>query len=178
MSDKPQILERRFFSKGTTIFEQGEESDGAYLVQTGQIRVYITNEIGKTVELGLLGVGQIVGEMALLGHSPRTASVEAATDCTLIYITRMTLDEKVKKTDPTVRAIMQMLMRRLDASNHSRLEHAGSVAEMISVVELLYRNMKAGLPPTKKATLDHTVLPKLDDFLNTVRDFQIRYDLK
>ena len=46
----------------------------------------------------------------------RNATVEAGDDCTLIVITRDTLNVKLKKSDPTIRAIAGMLMVVIDSS--------------------------------------------------------------
>jgi CRP-like cAMP-binding protein len=66
---------------GTTIIDQGQAGREAFVVMSGSL---IVKRNGKKV--GTLGVGAMVGELALLDHGPRTASVITETDCNLFVI--------------------------------------------------------------------------------------------
>ncbi|MBX2868094.1 MAG: Crp/Fnr family transcriptional regulator [Acidiferrobacterales bacterium] len=65
------------YTKGTLIFSEGDESDGMFLIQEGQVKVFMSDESGKEMLIALLGAGEIVGEVASLDGQPRTASVAA-----------------------------------------------------------------------------------------------------
>ncbi|MFP4098442.1 MAG: cyclic nucleotide-binding domain-containing protein [Alphaproteobacteria bacterium] len=115
------ILERRFIPKGSIIIKEGDEGYAAYLVQSGQVEVYSKSENGKEVVLATLKTGDICGEMALLGEGVRTASVRALSDCNLVVITRAAFEEKVRNCDPTIQAVIRMMIRRLVVANKQRL---------------------------------------------------------
>jgi CRP-like cAMP-binding protein len=66
---------------GTTIIDQGQAGREAFVVMSGSLLV---KRNGKKVNT--LGVGAMVGELALLDHGPRTASVITETDCNLFVI--------------------------------------------------------------------------------------------
>jgi CRP-like cAMP-binding protein len=66
---------------GTTIIDQGQAGREAFVVMKGSLLV---KRNGKKVNT--LGVGAMVGELALLDHGPRTASVITETDCNLFVI--------------------------------------------------------------------------------------------
>ena len=53
--------------------------------------------------------GGIFGEMALIDQSPRMAMARAIAPLTLIVVTQMMLEEKLKKTDPFVRGLLGIL---------------------------------------------------------------------
>lgn len=110
------ILERRFVPKGSVIIKEGEEAYSAYLIQSGKVGVY-TEKDGKQVQLAELGMGEICGEMALIGEDARAANVRTLEDCNLIVITRSAFEEKLRNSDPTIRAVMHMLIKRLKISN-------------------------------------------------------------
>lgn len=58
------------------IFREGEAGDTMYVVQDG--RVDIRKEVGAGPrQLAVLGQGEFFGEMALVDHSPRSASAVA-----------------------------------------------------------------------------------------------------
>ena len=169
------ILERRFVPEGSVIMKQGEQGSSAFLIQSGSVKVYTQAQDGRRVDLAEMGVGQIFGEMALVFDEPRTATVEALEDCNLIVITRQTLEDKLRKSDPTVRAIVPMLMKRIMVANNALLKKAGSTDELVETVNAVYQNIHATLPPAQKKSLENTVLPKLEDFLKAMIEFSARY---
>ena len=66
---------------GTVLVDQGQTGHEAFVVVDGQVTV---KRNGR--KIATLGEGAIVGELALLDHGPRTASVVCATDCTLFVL--------------------------------------------------------------------------------------------
>ncbi len=170
------ILERRAAHKGEVIISQGEMGVSAFLIQSGDVVVYTEGD-GKRVELARMGAGQIIGEMALVVDAPRSASVQALTDCSLIVITREVLNDKLQKSDPTVRALMQMLMKRIAQSNKALLRKGGDLNDMTGMVTSIYQELHSSLPPQQKKSLEVALLPPMEAFLSAIRDFRSRYDL-
>lgn len=168
------ILERRFVPTGSIIMREGERGSTAFLIQSGHVRVFIEKE-GKKIELAKLGLGQIFGEMALIFDEPRTATVEALEDCNLIILTRQTLQQKLDKSDPTVRAIVPMLMTRIVQANNAMLNRQASVEGLVQTVTTIYENLYSSVGTPQKKTLQNVVLPKMDEFLNAVRAFEAKY---
>ena len=113
---KKVILERRFVPKGTVIIEEGEEGYCAYLIQSGAVQVYKKND-GQIQELARLEAGEICGEMAIIDDetTKRSANVRTTSDCNLIIITRAAFKEKLENSDPTVKAVVEMLAERLNS---------------------------------------------------------------
>ena len=69
---------RRLYQKDETVFAEGDPGGSLFVIETGRVQVFKTSEGGHQVLLGQLGPGDIVGEMAMLDGSPRSASVVAA----------------------------------------------------------------------------------------------------
>lgn len=170
------ILERRAVPRGDTIIYQGEMGVSAFLVQSGEVVVF-TEADGKKIELARMGPGQIVGEMALVVDSPRTATVQAVTDCNLIVITREVLQEKLQKSDPTIRALVPMLMKRIAQSNKALLRQGGHLDDMEGLIRSLYQELHASLPAAQKKSLEMAVEGPMHDFLKAIGDFRSRYDM-
>lgn len=78
---------RKHYQKRTVIIERGDESSTLYVLESGRAKVYIADDAGKEVVLRELGPGDHFGELALLGGSPRTASVMSLTDCEVLVLT-------------------------------------------------------------------------------------------
>lgn len=66
------------FAEGEAIFQQGERGDDVLLVRDGEIDVVREDPSGSR-HLARLGPGSLVGEIAVLTGSPRTATARAAT---------------------------------------------------------------------------------------------------
>jgi CRP/FNR family transcriptional regulator, cyclic AMP receptor protein len=69
------------YPAGTTIFEEGHEGHTMYAIKRGQVAVMVG---GRTVDT--LGDEEIFGEMALLEHAARTASVVTIEETELVEI--------------------------------------------------------------------------------------------
>lgn len=172
-----QILERRYAPKGTIVIREGEPGNSAFLVQSGSVRVFVNHD-GRHIELALLGPGQIFGEMALVFDEKRSATVEAVEDTNLIVITRQTLEEKLRKSDPTVRAIVPMLMKRIVQTNNALLSRHADVKTLLDVVRNIYDIIHGSLPRVQQESFQKAVLPKLNQFLEAVKSFEDKYTEK
>jgi len=62
------------FPKNAVIVSEGDETDSLYIVISGRVKVFVSDEDGKEVVLGMQGPGDYFGEMVLDG-GPRSASV-------------------------------------------------------------------------------------------------------
>jgi CRP-like cAMP-binding protein len=51
--------------------------------------------------------------MALIDNTPRMATAIAVRETTLILITQATFQEKLKKTDPFIRALLNIFVRNI-----------------------------------------------------------------
>lgn len=171
--DSP-ILERRSVSKDQILIKEGDFGHQAYLIQSGEIKVYLTKE-GEEVEVARLGPGEIVGEMALVFDGPRTASVKATMDCNLIVISRTMFEDKLKDSDPTIRAIVLMLSRRIMDSNNTLLKNRGDVQDLKDAARGVYENIAVKVPANQLYTLQNTVLPKLQELFEALDSFTDRY---
>ncbi len=71
------VTQTRKIEKGVSLFNQGDQSDGLYVLLSGKLQVYIfSGHIGGTNKvLATLNPGQYVGEFGLIDGEPRSASV-------------------------------------------------------------------------------------------------------
>ena len=75
--------------------------------------------------LALLGPGQVIGEMAVIDHGPRTASAVAKKPTRLRIITREHLESKVDQADPLVRVLLRLILQRYRATIAGKRGHGG-----------------------------------------------------
>lgn len=106
------ILDRKAYAEGDIIFKEGEEGRCAYLVQTGKVQI-VKSAVGGDLTLGNIGPGAIFGEMALMDGKPRMAMARAAEPTVLVIVSRAAFEEKLKKTDPFIRALLMIFVRNI-----------------------------------------------------------------
>src|SRR5665213_2005110 len=87
-ADLTDLMRAKPFAAHQPIFWLGEQGDDFYVVQAGKVNVSCPDESGKDVLLATLGPGHFFGEISLLDGGPRTASVRALTDVTLLSLGR------------------------------------------------------------------------------------------
>ncbi len=99
------------FEAGALIFAEGDAPTGAYLIESGQIEIS-TLQFGELRILGELGPGMLLGEMAVIDESPRTATARALTACRLTRIDAGQFAERLATADPVVRALLMSQLSR------------------------------------------------------------------
>lgn len=170
MSKDRVILERRFVPKGSVIIKQGDDGYSAFLVQSGRLRVYQKHN-DREIEIAELGVGEICGEMALLGDTVRSASVKALEDCNLIVITKASFEDKLKSSDTTIQAVVRMLIDRVLYANKERfMKQTNSDVLRQSVLDT-YENMRGEMNEADARKFDKKVKPRLDDLMLALEQF-------
>lgn len=115
------------FSKGSVIFNKGDEGDVAYIIDKGAVEIYIEEDSSFT-PICILGPGEIFGEMAVIDTLPRSASARAAEDCNLTIVSKEQLSERVGEADPIVRLLLNMLMDRLRRDIDKARKKSGDVS--------------------------------------------------
>jgi len=96
------------FPAGTTIFEEGQPGDFMYVVQQGEV------EIRRGAEtLEVVSAGGIIGEMALIDNSARSATTVARTDSTLVAIDVKRFTFLVQQTPYFAIHLLRVLVDRL-----------------------------------------------------------------
>jgi CRP/FNR family transcriptional regulator, cyclic AMP receptor protein len=79
--------QERKYGAGTRIFAQGDAGVALYVVKSGKIRITQSNNPDRAeVELGTVGAGEVMGEMALLDDLPRSAAATAIEDVTVLVL--------------------------------------------------------------------------------------------
>ena len=77
----------RQFPKNVVLINEGDQGDSLFIVVSGKLKVFASNEAGKEVVIDFHGPGEYVGEMALDG-APRSASVVTVEPTTCAVVSR------------------------------------------------------------------------------------------
>jgi CRP/FNR family transcriptional regulator, cyclic AMP receptor protein len=107
-----RLLEEVSFETGTAIIERGAVEDWLYVVAEGRVRIHAGDRT-----LAEAGKGDVVGELAVLAASPRSASVTAIEPSLLLRLRRGPFEELLDDRPEIARGVISTLVRLLQASN-------------------------------------------------------------
>ena len=104
------------FAPGEFLFRKGDKRDKMYVLLEGEVDIRLGNYVLETAK-----EGAIIGEMALIDDSPRTANAVAKSACRLAQIDRGVFDFLVQQQPPFARHVMKELADRLRHMNVAAL---------------------------------------------------------
>ena len=90
-----------------TLFTAGDPGDGCYRVEQGLLKVSVVSPSGGERILAILGPGALVGEFAMIDAQPRSASVTAARDSELSFISRASFEQVAARASGRLSAYRQ-----------------------------------------------------------------------
>lgn len=64
------------FEDGELLFREGDAADAIYVVLSGEVDIMVRTDRGEAV-YGTLGVNQLIGELAVISKTKRTATLRA-----------------------------------------------------------------------------------------------------
>ncbi len=106
------------FEKGDVIFNEKDEKEEMYLIDSGEIKIVKT--IGDVdVNIAYLSSGDFFGEMTLITGSRRVASAIAFTDCNLHIMDKEAFKSNIANNGDFVNRILVTLARRLEKTDLS-----------------------------------------------------------
>jgi len=86
-----QVMEKREFSAGEYIFYEGDPGESMYILIAGEVQVLKGVLKRQITEIARLTPGESFGEMSLIENKPRSASVVALNNCTVLKLRRQNL---------------------------------------------------------------------------------------
>ena len=96
----------RNYPKNAIIITEGDPSDSLYIILSGRVKVFLSDDGGKEIVLDVHGSGSYVGEMAF-DEQPRSASVVTLEPCTLSMVTQARFREFLKKEPQAVEHLIR-----------------------------------------------------------------------
>jgi signal transduction histidine kinase len=113
---------------GETLMKQGDPGDSAYVVLKGGFE--IQKQSGPSlIKIDVRNSGEIIGEMALLSNSPRSASVVAVTDSEALCISQDVFENLLSTSPSAALAVLHWVLARL-GQNESLLHQQEKMAAL------------------------------------------------
>jgi CRP-like cAMP-binding protein len=106
------LIERRY-PKNSVIIEEGMAGDYMYVIRSGRVKVTKASDDGREKIMDFLESGAFFGEMALLDHEPRSASVRTLEPSVLAALSRRDFVGVLRNNADLALSLIQELTRRL-----------------------------------------------------------------
>jgi CRP/FNR family cyclic AMP-dependent transcriptional regulator len=98
---------------GSNLFRVGDAGDAMYFIESGRVRITVTDADGREVILASLGHGDFFGEMAMLDGHGRSADANVTEDARLAVLTRENFLTFVSSDSRIVLEMLSAITRRL-----------------------------------------------------------------
>ncbi|WNM24275.1 Crp/Fnr family transcriptional regulator [Demequina capsici] len=106
-------MTRREFAKGETIFTEGSEGHAMYVVVRGKVKLARTARDGRENLLGLMGVGDMVGELSVFDPGPRLSRAHVVEESVLYELPKEVLDAWLDEHLDMSRHLLRALAQRI-----------------------------------------------------------------
>ncbi|HJY77029.1 MAG TPA: Crp/Fnr family transcriptional regulator [Burkholderiales bacterium] len=125
----------RAFAKNAVVVSEGDRADSLYIVLSGRVRVYVSDDQGKEVFLSEAGKGEYFGEMAL-DEGPRSASVITLEPTRFLVVPKDDFAAFLAQSPEFALHLVRKLIRRVRALTHdvkslALMDVYGRVARML-----------------------------------------------
>ena len=107
------IASEHLYAEGEVIASQGEAGQEMYIVVSGTISVQLHSEGTTEHEVARRGPGEYVGEMAVLSHTPRMASLLAVEEVRTLVVSQSQFEQILRERPETGLVVMRVLIDRL-----------------------------------------------------------------
>ncbi len=102
----------REFPKRTVIVTQGDDTRSFYVLLSGRVKAYLTDDQGREIVVNTIEAGDYFGELVLDG-GPRAASIMTLEPCRVFMIPRGDLDELLVANPAIARDLIERLIGKV-----------------------------------------------------------------
>ncbi|MGB5339929.1 MAG: Crp/Fnr family transcriptional regulator [Gammaproteobacteria bacterium] len=103
----------RVYPKNNVIIHEGDSSDALFVVVSGRVKAFLSDEKGKEIVLNHHGPGEYFGEMALFDDEPRSASVITLEKTSLSMISKSDFEACLRTNPQVALHVIRGLIKRL-----------------------------------------------------------------
>jgi CRP-like cAMP-binding protein len=107
-------MKRETFIPGQYIFREGEQAQALYFIVSGEVEILRRNKKGKEERLSVLKENDTFGEMALLSHEPRNATVKTLSDTVVLKALHSDFDLLLAESEDLQQSVQELFNKRLD----------------------------------------------------------------
>ncbi len=113
MDQLASIATERSYRKGMSIFMEGDEGDGFYVVLSGRVKIFKLSAEGKEQTLHIFGAGEPFGEVALFAGKRFPANAEAMEDTRILFFPKDSFAGLIRENPSVAMNLLALLSVRL-----------------------------------------------------------------
>jgi len=142
-------VKRKHLDPDRVVFKEGAAADSMYVVLSGSVKIFLSDETGKEVVLDTKKAGQYFGEM-MLDHRPRSASIVTLEPSEFAVISRNDFREFLRSHPDAAEQVILNLIRVTRGMNE-RTRDGSSLGERLRQYIKWLEDVKApDLPAVKR----------------------------
>ncbi len=128
LNELAAVIDEKKLKEGETLFQTGDFGESLYIVNSGEVELFIQDTTGQKIVLKIAKENDIFGEISMLDNRPRSATATALTETELFVLDRddlLLLFQKKPDAGLNMLAAMSGMLR--DADNLLRTRVARNV---------------------------------------------------
>ncbi len=100
------------YPKGCVVIQEGDLTDSLYIILSGRVKVFLSEEGGKEYVLSVIGTGDYFGEVALDGGA-RSASIMTLETCRFFIVPKADVGTLIEQHPDFARNLIGRLIRKV-----------------------------------------------------------------
>jgi len=144
----------RRLKKGDKLLSEGDAGTALFFVQSGKLRTFLERG-GRSIEVGVVGAQQVIGDQWLFSQAKSVFSVEALQETHLLEIPIDVLKGQLEKANPALKLIVKSMADELKGARHLQRSKAlegdsspmplSQMAKSLSLIHLSARHLGKSL---------------------------------
>jgi len=102
----------RAYAKNVVVVSEGDQTDALYVVMSGRVKAFVSDESGREVVVNTIGAGDYFGELVLDG-GPRAASIMTLEPCRMYIIPQSEVGQILGQNPAFTRDLMRKLIGKV-----------------------------------------------------------------
>ncbi|MEZ4220560.1 MAG: cyclic nucleotide-binding domain-containing protein [Polyangiaceae bacterium] len=133
--ERPALVDRfvtRTYEEGERLINQGQDSEGLHLIASGEVAV-VHDEGDDSTVIAKLGVGEVVGEVALVLRRPSSADVIANCPTVTLHLPRERFLELIKEHPAILGQLYDLAIKRDEETSTIVAQEATDADEFVLI---------------------------------------------
>ncbi len=112
-------ISKQKFQVGDFIFFEGDVESHFYIIESGEVGIFVKNKQNQKIEVARLKPGETFGEFALIDKGARTASAQAVTDVSVMKISAEGYESMLGELPLWASTMLKSFIMRLKQTNQA-----------------------------------------------------------